>query len=100
MLATQPNRRRQLLCRHRPPGVGDDYIPRRALKRSAEAQCLGRFTECLAKAGRERVGMNQVARGVFVDSLDDEIDESEAGAPCGSRRIRRAERHYRKEWCA
>ncbi len=78
MLATQSNRGRQLLRRHRTARVRDDHFPRAFLERCVEAKGVGRISQCLAKTGRERMRMNEIARGVVVDPIDDDIDEPQS----------------------
>ena len=97
VLATQSDGTCQLLRRHRPTRVRHDYIPRGTLQLRRQAKRLRRLCESLTKAGGESVRMNQVARCVLIDSLDQEIDEAQAGAPCRGRRVRSAQRHDGEE---
>src|SRR2546423_707059 len=100
MLAAQADRLGELLRRHRPPGVRDYHFPGAALKLSGEAEGLRWLAECVTEPRRESVWSHQVPRRVVVDSIDDEVDESERSAACRARSIRRPQRHDREEWSA
>src|SRR6266581_1000219 len=71
----------------------DDNLPRTLLERSSEAERLRRFSQRLTKACREGVRVNEVASHIFVDSFDDDIDESKSCAAGCGRSVRRT------QWC-
>ncbi len=83
---------RQLSGGNRAAGMRDDDFPRAPLQLGRESQNVGRLAERLAKACGKSVGKDEIARGVVVDSLDDDIDEAQSRASCNRGSIRSPQR--------
>jgi len=80
MLTAESDGFGQFLCRNRAARVRDDDFPRAALQLRGESQNVWRLAQRLAKARGKSVRIDEIARGVVVDSLDDDVDETESGA--------------------
>lgn len=80
MLTAESDGFGQFLCRHRATRVRDDDFPGAALQLRGETQNVWRLAQRLAKARGKSVGKDEIARGVVVDSLDDDVNKAESGA--------------------
>src|ERR1700720_443275 len=78
----------------------DDNFPRAFLERSSEPECLWRLSQGLTESRGEGVRVNEIARDVFVDSLDDHIDEPESRAASDGWSVRRTQWCDREKGCA
>ena len=61
------------------PGRRNDGDGRESHGDSTKYAAQNRVADRLVEAGREHVRKHEIARGILIDSFDDQIDEPESG---------------------
>jgi len=100
MLTAESDGFGQFLCRNRAARVRDNDFPRAALQLGGESQNVWRLAQRLAKTRGKSVRIDEIARGVVVDSLDDDVDEAESGASSDRGSIGSPQRQYSEKGSA
>jgi hypothetical protein len=100
MLTTEADGLCELFSGYRATGVCYDDFPRVSLQLRRETQNVRRLAQCLPKPRGKSVGQYEIARGIVIDSIDDDIDEPEGSAPRNRRSVRRPQRENPEEWSA